>query len=85
LQTDPHTQPIEDASVEWKEHDSPYRAVARIQIPLQEIGDPATVSACENTAFSPWHSLVEHRPLGSMNRARRAIYQAMAEFRSQRR
>lgn len=85
LQTDPHAQPIEDASVEWKEHDAPYRAVARIHIPLQEIGDPVTTSACEDTAFNPWHSLVEHRPLGSMNRARREIYQAMAEFRRQHR
>jgi hypothetical protein len=32
-------------------------------------------------AFNPWHSLAEHRPLGGMNRARREIYAAMAEFR----
>jgi hypothetical protein len=77
--------PIEDATVEWKEHDSPYRAVARIRIPQQEIGDAETTSACEDSAFSPWHSLVAHRPLGSMNRARREIYRVMAQFRSQRR
>jgi hypothetical protein len=85
LQTDPHSMPIEDATVEWKEHDSPYRAVARIRIPQQEIGDAETTSACEDSAFSPWHSLVAHRPLGSMNRARREIYRVMAQFRSQRR
>jgi hypothetical protein len=82
LQTDPHAMPIEDASVEWKERDAPYVPVARIRIPKQEVADPAA-SACEQTAFNPWFSLVEHRPLGSMNRARRDIYHAMAEFRRQ--
>jgi hypothetical protein len=84
LQTDPHTMPIEDASVEWKERDAPYIAVARIRIPQQAIGDADTTAMCEQTAFNPWFSLVEHRPLGSMNRARRDIYHAMAEFRGQR-
>lgn len=83
LQTDAHKMPIEDASVEWKEEDAPYVAVARIRIPKQEIGDAETTSACETTAFNPWFSLIEHRPLGSMNRARRDIYRAMAEFRRQ--
>jgi hypothetical protein len=81
LQTDPRTMPIEDATVEWKEQDSPYHVVARIRIPQQEVGDAETTRLCEETAFNPWFGLVEHRPLGSMNRARRDIYLAMAEFR----
>jgi hypothetical protein len=81
LQTDPRTMPIEDATVEWKERDAPYHAVARIRIPQQEVGDAETTRLCEEAGFNPWRSLVEHRPLGSMNRARREIYDAMAEFR----
>ncbi|MQA30843.1 MAG: hypothetical protein GEU82_13595 [Luteitalea sp.] len=85
LQTDPRRMPIEDATVEWKEREAPYHAVARIRIPQQAVGEADLGLRCEETAFNPWHSLVEHRPLGGMNRARRDIYHAMAEFRRQRR
>jgi len=81
MQTDPRTMPIEDATVEWKERDAPYHTVARIRIPQQDVGVEATARRCEESGFNPWHSLVEHRPLGGMNRARREIYDAMVEFR----
>jgi hypothetical protein len=84
LQTDARTMPIEDATVEWKEQESPWRMLARIDIPSQEIGDAETTRMCEESAFNPWYSLVQHRPLGGMNRARREIYQALAEFRRSR-
>ena len=84
FQSDDQRMPIEDATVEWKESDSPYRAVARIRIPPQRVDDPARLRACEDTGFNPWHALVEHRPLGSMNRARREIYRAMADLRQSR-
>jgi hypothetical protein len=58
-------------------------AVARIRIPTQSIDDPGRTTQCEQTAFNPWHCLPEHRPLGSMNRARREIYRAMAQYRTQ--
>ena len=83
FQTDPADMPIEDATVEWKEEDSPYVAVATIRIPKQQVASPDTGS-CEEVAFNPWHSLVDHRPLGSMNRARRAIYPALSQFRRSR-
>ena len=85
FQTDARTMPIEDATVEWPERDSPYRRVARIIIPPQRIDDAGGTSACEEISFNPWHCLVEHRPLGSLNRARREIYPAMAELRRERR
>lgn len=80
-QIDARRTPIEDASVEWREQDSPYLPVARIRIPVQSIDDAGKRGRCEEVAFNPWHCLREHRPLGSMNRARREIYRAMAEFR----
>jgi hypothetical protein len=83
VQKDSRRMPIEDASVEWKQQDSPYVPVARLRLPSQAIDDPARVLQCEQTAFNPWHCLPEHRPLGSMNRARREIYRALAEFRAQ--
>jgi hypothetical protein len=78
---DARRTPIEDASAEWREQDSPSVPVARIRIPPQSIDDAANRARCEQVAFNPWHSLAEHRPLGGMNRARREIYAAMAEFR----
>ena len=39
------------------------------------------MTRCEQVAFNPWHCLAEHRPLGGMNRARRQIYEAMAQLR----
>jgi hypothetical protein len=84
FQTDARTMPIEDASVEWSERDSPYVRVAEVRIPRQAIDAPGRDQACERTAFSPWHCLAEHRPLGGMNRARREIYQAMQQLRDSR-
>jgi hypothetical protein len=83
FQVDTERTPIEDASVEWKEEVSPYRPVARIRIPHQRIDDSDRVSACEHAAFNPWNSLVNHRPLGNMNRARKLIYQTLGQFRQE--
>jgi hypothetical protein len=84
FQTDSKVMPIEDASVEWNERDSPYIPVARIRIPQQRIDSAERETACEQVVFNPWHSLREHRPLGNFNRARRDIYHAMASFRESR-
>lgn len=83
FQSDGRRMPIEDASVEWREHDAPFRAVARIRIPAQAVGAPDAPS-CERLSFNPWHARAEHRPLGDFNRARRDIYNAMAAFRATR-
>jgi hypothetical protein len=85
FQTDARKMPIEDATAEWDERDSPFHAVARIVIPPQDVTDASRRDACERTAFNPWHCLPDHRPLGNMNRARREIYDAMARFRQERR
>jgi hypothetical protein len=84
FQTDVVKMPIEDASVEWPERESPYRTVAQIRIPAQRVGDAAGTTACEQMSFNPWNTLPDHRPLGNFNRARREIYRAMAAFRSER-
>jgi catalase len=80
---DTGSMPLDDATVEWKERDSPYMHVARIVIPRQDID--GRDAQCDETAFNPWHCLAEHRPLGNMNRARREIYAAMATLRAERR
>jgi len=81
--TDPETMPIEDASVVWPEEKSPYLDVARIVIPPQAAWNAARRAAIDDgLAFSPWHGVVAHRPLGSVMRARRVAYKVMAKFRA---
>ena len=80
--TDAETQPIEDASVEWPEGQSAYRTVATITLPRQDAYGPARQRYFDEVmTFRPAHSLVAHRPLGSVMRARLQVYGALSEFR----
>ncbi|MDX2416047.1 MAG: catalase family protein [Xanthomonadales bacterium] len=81
FQTDAELMPLEDATVEWDESLSPARKVARINIPPQSFESAGQMEFCENLAFNPWQSLSEHRPLGGLNRVRKDLYQALADFR----
>jgi hypothetical protein len=85
LCTDLKTMPVEDASVAWPEEDSPYLPVARITVPVQDSwSDERRAGIDEAMAFSPWHCLEAHRPLGSIMRVRQAAYEASAKFRGER-
>ncbi len=77
--------PIEDASVEWSQAQSPFVTVARLRLPPQTSWDDARAAELDDgTSFSPWHGLAAHRPLGSVNRARRMAYESSATARSPR-
>jgi hypothetical protein len=77
--------PIEDASVVWPEDESPFVAVARITVAPQAAWDDArSVAMDDGLSFSPWHGLAAHRPLGSVNRVRKAAYASSAAARSAR-
>lgn len=78
FQEDANKMPIEDATVKWK---SPFIKIASIRIPKQQFASQEELMMGRNMTFSPWHSLPEHRPLGGLNRARKAIYSEMAAFR----
>jgi catalase len=83
LRTSEHTMPIEDASVEWSEHESPYRTVAHLLLPRQEIAARREQAAYQNLSFNVWHALAVHRPLGGINRTRRAVYPVSSAWRRQ--
>lgn len=63
LRTSDASMPIEDATVEWPETESPYRTVGLILMPRQEINTPQQQAICEQLSFDVWHALEEHRPL----------------------
>ena len=72
---------IEDATLPWPDT-SEYQHVATLTIPLQEFDTTELKERCERLIFTPWHCLEAHRPLGGINRLRRAVYEASAKFRS---
>jgi hypothetical protein len=74
--------PIEKTTVEWQESDAPFVTVAQVTIPKQAFEAPEREAFCEKLAFNPWRVLAGQRPLGSLNRARKAVYEASAKFRS---
>lgn len=82
FQTDPDAMPIEDASVAWDEDASPFRPVARISLPRQEIDAPRALARCASLVFNPWNTHPAHRPLGGINRMRRELYQAAGAQRT---
>ncbi|RMT99975.1 hypothetical protein ALP36_04812 [Pseudomonas syringae pv. coriandricola] len=84
LATDLEKMPIEDASAVWPEDLSPYVAVARINVPRQSLWSEQSVQEIDEAmAFSPWHGLEAHRPLGGVMRVRKPAYEHSAGFRSQ--
>jgi hypothetical protein len=81
LRTHPQRMPIDDASVEWPEELSPFVKVATIRIPPEHFDFPERWTFAENLSYAPWHCLPDHEPLGAINRARKAAYQALSSFR----
>lgn len=83
LCTDLEAMPIEDASVEWPEDRSPFVTVARLSARPQVAWSAARSAAVDDgMSFSPWHALAAHRPIGSIMRVRKAVYEMAAQFRS---
>jgi hypothetical protein len=82
LATDRQSMPIEDSTVEWRQDESPYIAVASLSMPAQNAWDPSNVKAVDEAmSFNPWNGLAAHRPLGSINRARKPTYATSVAFR----
>lgn len=77
-QTDPVKMPVEDPTVRWQSDPVP---VATIKIEPQTFDTPERMKECEKASYDPWHALAEHQPLGGINRARKAVYQASVKLR----
>ena len=76
--------PIEDTSIEWRESDAPFETVARIKVPAQDFDTPALNLQCDNQSFNPWFGVEAHRPIGGINRLRKAVYEAVSDYRHSR-
>jgi hypothetical protein len=74
---------VEDSMSEWKESQAPFYKLATIRIPKQVFDTPQQNEFCENLSFTPWHALLEHKPLGVTNRLRKVIYDHISRVRHQ--
>ncbi|KAF9314100.1 hypothetical protein BG003_004532 [Podila horticola] len=72
---------VEDSMSKWSEEESPFQTVATITFPPQEVDNEELNALGERLSFNPWHSLVEHRPLGSINRVRKVVYDRISRVR----
>ena len=79
FQADADKMPIEDPTIRWN---SPFHKVATLTIPPQSFESPEQTRFCENLSFTPWHSLLEHRPLGGINRTRKIVYEQISRIRN---
>lgn len=74
---------VEDVVTEWDQDAAPFVNVAKIRIAPQIFDTPEQNAACEAMTFNPWHAVAEHKPLGTINRMRRVVYEAISELRYQ--
>jgi catalase len=84
FQQDPREMPIEDTTVVWSESVSKPVKVATLIIDTVDLTSPESTKfreSVENMSFNPWHGLEAHRPLGGINRLRKAVYQASTHAR----
>ncbi|MQY30845.1 catalase family protein [Nocardia aurantia] len=82
LCTDPRVMPIEDATVPWPESVSPHRTVATIRFDRQDPYTPERRAFGDDVlSFNSWRGLAAHRPMGSINRLKKRVYEASSNFR----
>ncbi|WP_432169857.1 catalase family protein [Streptomyces sp. 1222.5] len=74
LCTDLERMPVEDTTVEWPEHLSPFVTVATLRLPQQDISGPEQLATMDALSFTPWRATAEHAPLGNIMRARKEVY-----------
>lgn len=82
LCTDTGAMPIEDATVPWPEDGSPHRTVATIHFGMQDPCTPQRRAYGDDVlSFNSWRGLDAHRPLGSINRLKKRVYEASSNYR----
>lgn len=82
LCTDEKAMPIEDARVHWDNDKSPYLPVAKITFRPQNPYSPLRRAYGDDVlSFNSWRGLQAHRPLGSINRLKKLVYESSSDFR----
>lgn len=76
---------VEDSMIEWT---TEWHKIASLKMKKEDqdlVNSPdlniPQNKACDTMSFNPWHSLPEHKPLGSMNRVRKIVYEHISKLR----
>ncbi|WKU42854.1 catalase family protein [Streptomyces sp. VNUA116] len=75
------TMPVDDLTVEWEEHESPFVTVARLRFARQDIGGESNLAAADALSFTPWRCPPEHVPIGSIQTVRKEVYRRSSLLR----
>jgi hypothetical protein len=81
LCVDLECMPVEDVTVAWSETLSPFVTVAKLRLPLQDIGGNDNLEKMDATSMTPWRVTEDHRPLGNIQRARKEAYRQSSLLR----
>lgn len=83
VQRAPNASPkwMNDPTMVWDEVASPPVRVANVTISPQDFATKMQDQYGDHLAFTPWHSLPVHEPVGQVNRARRIVYRASEKKR----
>lgn len=78
-------QNVEDCSKAWNETKYPFETVAKVVLPAgQDVFDARRrVFWDDGMKLNVWYGLEAHRPLGSVNRLRKSLYQASVKKREE--
>ena len=85
VRVDPATMPLDEATVEWPEQDSPNVPVATLVLPRQDVGLRGQAAYGQGLSFNIWRVPHENRPCeeSSIAVVRRVVYAAGAGLRRQ--
>ncbi|GAA4790344.1 catalase family protein [Olivibacter ginsenosidimutans] len=83
LCTDLKQMPVNDLTKEWAEELSPYRNVARLYIPRQDVSGTENFEVMEHLSFTPFRCFKENEPIGELQRTRKEAYRTSSTLRHQ--
>ena len=75
--------PVEDLTVAWSETLSPFVTVAKLRLPVQDIGGDDNLEKMDMTSMTQWRCTEEHRPVGNIQRSRKEVYRQASILRHQ--
>ncbi|MFZ6655781.1 LodA/GoxA family CTQ-dependent oxidase [Undibacterium sp. TJN19] len=81
LRTNPKTMPLDEATVEWPEKESPFVHVATLILPQQDVSVRGQSEYGQGLAFNIWRVPPVQAPVGSIAEARKVVYAAGARAR----
>lgn len=72
---------VEDVTMNWDRYSPHVEWVATLTIFRQEFDHDEVDEYCHELAYSPYNGLIEHRPLGTLNRLRAYVYPVVRDYR----